>query len=529
MASKLLRQSTAFTYRAGPFVDSADATAETGLSIAQADIQLSKDGGAFAQTSAASPTTTHDMDGYYQCPLTTTDTNTLGPLKINIAMAGCAPYWDEWMVVPANVYDALVDGADLLDINVSQFGGSNGTFASGRPEVNASHIGGTSQTGNDIGADVDLILADTADMQPKIGTPAGASIAADIAAIAAKFSGITLLRHWLGAIMGKQTADSTALTEINASGAGSGTYNPVDDSLEALKDGAATVADVETAVQGVIEDNHLDHLLAVTYDPASKPGAADALLNELVESDAGVARFTANALEQAPSGGGGSGDWTTGEKEQIRHRLGIDGTASAPSATPSLATAAALATVDGIVDDILIDTGTTLPATLSSMDAKLDTIDNYLDTEIAAIISSLATITGLIDTEIAAILADTNELQTDWADGGRLDSLLDAIKAITDALPNAGALTSLAQDSTVAKEATLTSTGRADPAALSGAIGSISLAAKVDWIFARVMREGTFNKTTGEEYIKNAAGTNIAKATAADDSTTTTRGAFGAP
>ena len=41
-------------------------------------------------------------------------------------------------------------------------------------------------------------------------------------------------------------------------------------------------------VQDAIEANHLDHLLAIAYDPASKPGAADALLNELVENDGGV-------------------------------------------------------------------------------------------------------------------------------------------------------------------------------------------------------------------------------------------------
>ena len=32
----------------------------------------------------------------------------------------------------------------------------------------------------------------------------------------------------------------------------------------------------------------------------------------------------------------------------------------------------------------------------------------------------------IADGEIAAILADTNELQTDWANGGRLDLILDA-------------------------------------------------------------------------------------------------------
>lgn len=40
--------------------------------------------------------------------------------------------------------------------------------------------------------------------------------------------------------------------------------------------------------------------------------------------------------------------------------------------------------------------------------------------------SALSTVAGYLDTEIAAILADTNELQTDWANGGRLDNILDA-------------------------------------------------------------------------------------------------------
>ncbi len=42
---------------------------------------------------------------------------------------------------------------------------------------------------------------------------------------------------------------------------------------------------------------------------------------------------------------------------------------------------------------------------------------------------SLATVAGYLDTEIAAILADTNELQADWANGGRLDLILDTAAA----------------------------------------------------------------------------------------------------
>lgn len=56
-------------------------------------------------------------------------------------------------------------------------------------------------------------------------------------------------------------------------------------------------AEVDTA----LTDLHLDHLLAASYDPAAKPGNVSGLLNIIVENDAGVPRFTANSLEQAPA------------------------------------------------------------------------------------------------------------------------------------------------------------------------------------------------------------------------------------
>jgi len=73
-------------------------------------------------------------------------------------------------------------------------------------------------------------------------------------------------------------------------------------------------------------------------------------LDTTVELDGSVYRFTTNALENAPAGGGGgSSDWTAGEKEQIRYRLGIDGVTTAPSTTPTLATAAALTSLTNTV------------------------------------------------------------------------------------------------------------------------------------------------------------------------------------
>lgn len=100
-----LKQSTAATVKLGPFVDEDDGkTPETGLTISQADIRLSKNGGDFAQTNNATGAT-HDENGYYDIPLDTTDTNTLGRLLVAVSESGALPVWDKFHVVPANVYD----------------------------------------------------------------------------------------------------------------------------------------------------------------------------------------------------------------------------------------------------------------------------------------------------------------------------------------------------------------------------------------------------------------------------------------
>jgi len=87
---------------------------------------------------------------------------------------------------------------------------------------------------------------------------------------------------------------------------------------------ASTVIAKEASVTGV--DTVVDAIKVVTDK-----------INDTLELDATVYRFTQNALEQVV-GSVGSGDWSTGEKEQIRHRIGIDGYATAPTTgTPSLA------------------------------------------------------------------------------------------------------------------------------------------------------------------------------------------------
>lgn len=188
-----------------------------------------------------------------------------------------------------------------------------------------------------------------------------------------------------------------------------GTKNTLDD----LNDLSA--AQVNTEVDTALADIHLDHLLAVDYDPASKPGVATALFNELIESDAGVSRYTANALEQAPSGGGGTADWTADERTAIRAILGIPGTGTTP-ADPTT----------GILDTIR---------------------------------DAVGVVDGVVDT----ILIDTNELQTDWANGGRLDNILDArsSQSSVNALPSSSAIADAVWDEAISGHLSAGTTGNA--------------------------------------------------------------------
>jgi hypothetical protein len=136
--SKWLKQSTAVDLPVGPFLDETDGkTAETALTITQPDVRLKKNGGAWAQKNAAQ-TLSHEENGWYEVSLDTTDTNTLGLLKIAVHESGALPVWDDYLVVPANVYDSVVGGSDTLQVDLTQINGS--TAVATKFEKSASTI-----------------------------------------------------------------------------------------------------------------------------------------------------------------------------------------------------------------------------------------------------------------------------------------------------------------------------------------------------------------------------------------------------
>lgn len=117
--ARFLRQSTAVTIKFGPFLDSGDGnTVEGSLTLSQADFRLSKNGGDFAQKNESSAAT-HDELGYYDVSIDATDTNTPGRLRVAVHESGALPVWEDFMIMPANVWDSLF-GSDKLQVHADE-------------------------------------------------------------------------------------------------------------------------------------------------------------------------------------------------------------------------------------------------------------------------------------------------------------------------------------------------------------------------------------------------------------------------
>lgn len=135
-----LRQSTASQSRLiGPFVDDTDfKTTETGLTIANTDIKLRANGTTLSNKNSGGGT--HQVNGMYSLTWDATDTANVGELFFSVVVAGALPVFGTYVVLEEAVYDAL-------------FAASAPGYVADQP-VNATKLGGTTQTGRDIGASV---------------------------------------------------------------------------------------------------------------------------------------------------------------------------------------------------------------------------------------------------------------------------------------------------------------------------------------------------------------------------------------
>lgn len=394
-----LKQSTAVEVKVGPFVDSTDGvTAETGLTITQSEVLLAKNGADWAQKNE-STSLVHESNGFYRCLLDATDTNTLGLLKLQIAESGALPVWDGYTIVPANVYDSLISGSDYLNAE---------TAAMAAGVVTASAIA----TG---AIDADAIAADAVtEIQAGLSTLDAAGVRSAV---------------------GLASADlDTQLLVINAFASGS--YTKIANLIIAGGDTTpigstgndATHVHLNTLTFG---DDEINHLLLVLYD-ASEAEYHARWIDDWVASSK---LATVATLPFTPAGGSDAyailalrrdiaptaAQTASAVRTELTTELGrIDAAVTSRASQTSLDTVddfldTEVAAIKAKTDNLPADPAdaSDIAASFTMVNTKLDTIDDLLDTEIATIISALSALSiPTADQNADALLDRTAGIET---------------------------------------------------------------------------------------------------------------------
>lgn len=163
-----LKQSTAVDVLLGPFVDSTDGdTEEVALTIEDSDVRLSKNG----QTAGAKADITnaaHDADGFYNCELDATDTNTVGTLALYVHVAGALAVRHDFQVVEQDVYEFFFATGSTPDADVAAILADTG-------ELQVDDIPGLIAALNNISsANVNTEVVDVLKTDTLTATPQGA-------------------------------------------------------------------------------------------------------------------------------------------------------------------------------------------------------------------------------------------------------------------------------------------------------------------------------------------------------------------
>lgn len=137
---RLLRTNTATRVTIGPFYDKTDGvTPEIALTVTNCQLTLVVDDAgvptlvldAAATASGGDNDMVHvtsDAAGFYDLELTAAQLNYLGRAMLAITdAANHCPVFHEFMIIPANVYDALVLGTDYLQADSVQVEGADAT------------------------------------------------------------------------------------------------------------------------------------------------------------------------------------------------------------------------------------------------------------------------------------------------------------------------------------------------------------------------------------------------------------------
>ena len=487
-----LRKSTASQeIQLGMFVDDTDfKTAETGLTIANTDIKLFKHG-ATSQASKNSGGATHIANGWYYAVLDATDTNTLGLLEVTVNVSGALSVRREFMILPAMIYDSLVLGTDRLDtntthindvaassvttiaavlgttsaptitsgrvnadithiataavststaqlgVNVVNFGGSAGTFASGRPAVNASYIGGVPVTATtSITFPSTCTVATTTGAVGSVTGNVGGNVTGSVGSIAT--NGIAATSIATGAITATKFAagaiDAAALAADAGTEIGTAVWANATRTLTSLSGltvdtvttltnlptipanwltAAGTAADFTTEIQSGLATaaslatvaGYLDtEIAAILEDTGTTIPAQIAALNNLSAAQVNAEVDTALADYDPPT-----------NAEMVARTLAAAAYATAAAQTTAqtslddIPTNAELTAALGTADDAVLSALTTLATSIDALPTNAE-LSTALGTADDAVLAAIATLQTYVDTEVAAIKAKTDSL-----------------------------------------------------------------------------------------------------------------------
>lgn len=486
-----LRQATASQARLiGPFVDT-DGAAVTGLTIDAADVRISVNGGNIVGKNSGG--CTHDELGMYACTFDATDTATVGSFQVIVSEAGALIVKHDFVVLEEAVYDRDYAASATGLIGTAQTGDSYARLGAPAGASIAADIvvldnfvddlesrlgtpsnlgGGATVAANladiegqtdDIGAaGAGLTAADDAVMT-RLGAPVGASLSADLQVVDGNVDDIETdtadMQPKLGTFTDFGSGTSTLAANLqDMADNGTATFDRSTDSLQAIRDrgdaawssaGAdpydlgivaagtaqsATSTTIRLAAGETFADDEIIGATVLVTGGSTGVGQSRLITDYVSSTDTATVEtwtttptgtITYNVFGTA-AGSGGSGLDAAG----VRSALGMS------SANLDTQLAAIDDYVDTEVAAILVDTGTTLDDLVDDLETRLTaTRAGYLDNLSAGAVALEATAQSILtDTgttlqgEIDGIQADTEDLQSRIPSalvGGRIDATVD--------------------------------------------------------------------------------------------------------
>lgn len=434
-----LKQSTAVDVVLGPFVDDSDGkTTEEGLTLSQADLQLTKNGGTAAQKNDAT-SATHLYGGNYKVPLNTTDTGTLGCLTLMCKESGALPVVAHFMVVTANWWDTMCS-TDKLDVNVEEWNATSvpAEHTAGYPIVTVKDGTGTGEintTSGRVDADITHVATaavNTASAQLGVnvvnaaGTAwgSGAITAASIATGAIDADALaadTLTAAKVAADVGTEIASAVWATALPGSFTSGQAGKLVGDNVN------APIATVDTVVDAIKVKT--DYLPSVTAGAAGGVfiAGSNAATSVTTALTANITGNLSGSVGSVATGGITSGSFAAGAVNAAAIATdAIDADAIAAGAIDAGAFAAGAITATVIADNA-IDLATFAAdcKTGSALKANVETVT-------AGAITAAAIATGAIDAD--ALAADAVDEILDEQIGDSTVTMRQALKLLVATL-----------------------------------------------------------------------------------------------